>query len=189
VGRTIVLYIAVPIAIIAYAADVSDRLGWIKLTETGDVVTSWGVMNNEVTSRGVMNNDRVFYIAVNSRLLRDYQKDYKMMEIVQIQYTNIDRMTDTDIEKSVLYTITGDPMIVALTLSSPSHLRGSMPNAGIDKSELSTSFILVVVPGDLSPEQIRSLSDVDRLGGKIIGGGAANVVYGVHTGVGTPGKS
>lgn len=112
-GRTIVLFIAVPIAIIAYAADVSDRLGWIKLRETGDVITSWGVTK-----------EHVFLMGVNSRLLTDFQKDYKLMEIIQIPYANIDRMTDTNIEKSVLYTITGGPMIVALTLSSPSHLPG-----------------------------------------------------------------
>jgi hypothetical protein len=167
--RRVILSIAFPIAIAAYAFDIADRLGWITLKEASDPILGWGVNNDTGT----------FWISVNSRPLLTYRNDYKIMEVIQIPFANVDKMTDMHIEKSVLYTITGGPMVVALTLSSPSHLGATWQNIIPDKAQLLTNFTLVLVPSDLSPDQIRSLSDVLRLGGKIIGTGAENVVYNV----------
>jgi hypothetical protein len=93
-----------------------------------------------------------------------------MMLIIEVPLANIDAMTDVNIEKSGLYTITGDPTVVALPLPSPSHLLSPVqPNKKPgDSFSALVAFYLVIIPNDLSAEQVRSLSDVEKLGGKII---------------------
>lgn len=88
-------------------------------------------------------------------------------------------MTDTDIERGAVYTITGNPITMAVKLPTANHLRvTSPPNSKPgDSFEVMMDFMLVIIPNDLSPEQIRSLADVERLGGKIITTSATNVTY------------
>jgi hypothetical protein len=158
-ARTIVLSIALPIAIAAYTLDVGDRLGLIKLSETGDLIQSWGQRVNN------------FYMIVNSRRLWDYKDNFKMVLVLEIPYAHLDKMTDTSIEKSTTYTITGDVINVAASLPTPHHLRviATQPNVKVgDEVRLMMDFNLVIIPNNILPEQITSLSDVGRLGGKIV---------------------
>ena len=76
-------------------------------------------------------------------------------------------MTDTHIEKSVLCTISEGYSFVAIT--SISHLLLSLPprfTGGTFKNL--TMIYLVIVPNNVAPEQVASLFDVERVGGKII---------------------
>lgn len=61
-GRTILLIIAVPIEIISYADDVTDRLGWINLPNRRDVVVGWGRHNDN------------FYEFINYKLLLGHKR-------------------------------------------------------------------------------------------------------------------
>jgi hypothetical protein len=106
------------------------------------------------------------YMSVNSHLLLTYQDKFKMMFIANVLYADIDIMTDTAIDKSALYTITGS--LTVLAIASPSHLRVVPPPGSSETFKINTSFSLVVIPNNVSPEQVRSLSDVTRVGGKII---------------------
>jgi hypothetical protein len=153
-ARTIVLWIVLPIAIGAYTLDVGDRLGWIELSEKGDLIQSWGHTGNAL------------YMTVNSRKLWDYKEKFKMMLVIEIPYSNVDRITDTAIDKSTAFTITGDAVNVAALLTSPTHLRP--PNNNPSQISVMVEFNLVLIPNDLRPEQITSLADVQRLGGKIV---------------------
>jgi hypothetical protein len=171
-ARALALAIALPVAVVAYVIDITDRLGWVKFSEgplcVCDVIKGWG-------HRG----DALF-IQVNSRLLLDYKDHFKMILIMEVPYANIDRMTDTNIEKSALFTITdAETLDLAVRLPTPPHLRVAPPlNSNIgDAFDLLVNFTLVLIPTDLSPEQIRSLFDVQRLGGKIITTYSANVGF------------
>lgn len=148
--------IAGVIAIAAYTLDISDRLGWINLSTKGEIVPLWGASNG------------TFQMAVQSQQFAEYKDTFKMMEILQIPYSDMDRMTDTNIEKSALFTITEQPTTVALR-STP-HLRIRVPSNSKtgDIVTVLVSYNLVLIPDSLSAEQIRSLSDVEKLGGKII---------------------
>ena len=88
-------------------------------------------------------------------------------------------MTDVGIEKSDLFTFTGGIVNIAVPAElSNTHLRlGNPPNSKPgDQYRRTLEFNVVIVPKDLSAEQIRSLSDVQRLGGKIIKTSSQGVV-------------
>lgn len=82
VGRTIILFIAVPIAIIAYAADVADRLDWVNLSNRGELLLGWG------------RHDDTFFEIINSPLLSDDKGTFHVLLILNVAYSDIDRMTD-----------------------------------------------------------------------------------------------
>jgi hypothetical protein len=165
-GRTVIMSTAGIIAIAAYTLDISDRFGWINLSAKGEIVPAWGA------------NNGTFLMNVQSQQLAAYKDTFRMMEILEIPYADTDRMTDTNIEKSAAFTITGDSTVVALRLSSPMHLnvRGPSTAKAGDTITILVSFNLVIVPQSVSGDQIRSLSDVERLGGKIITTRASNAI-------------
>ena len=163
IARALALAVAVPVLIAAYAIDISDRLGWVKFSEgplcVCDVINGWGQRGGSM------------FIQVNSRLLLDYKDHFKMMLIMAVPYPDVDRATDTAIDKSALFTITDNANLdLAVRLPTPPHLR-LVPPPNIksgDVFDLLVNFNLVIIPSDLSPEQIRSLSDVQKFGGKLI---------------------
>ena len=59
--------------------------------------------------------DGSFHMNIDSSSLSSYANNYKIAFILNIPYTNIDRMTDTLIEKSELYTITNGFQSLAIT--------------------------------------------------------------------------
>ena len=170
--RTVILFIAVPIAIVAYAADVSDRLGWINLSNRGAVVQRWGIADSQ--------GGGVFWMIVNSGPLVKYEDNYKMMLVVVSLYGNIDTITDTNIEKSSSFSITGGITNISIPFQFGTlHLRISQPpNIRLgDERRVSVGLSLVIIPKDLSVEQFRSLSDVQRLGGKIIAMPSTDLIF------------
>jgi hypothetical protein len=158
--RTIILSIAIPVAIVSYSLDVADRLGWIDLANRGDIIDGWGVADNGA-----------FYVRVNSFPLLKYSNNFKLMLILEVEYANIDRMTDVGIEKSELFTITGGIINIGIPVQLPNtRLRLTNPpnSKPGDQYKRTVDFNVVIIPNDLSGDQIRSLPDVQRLGGKII---------------------
>jgi hypothetical protein len=167
ITRTLTLFIALPIAIAAYTVDISDRFGWIKLSEgplTSDFIQGWGKQDNSL------------FMTVNSRYLLNYKDHFKLMLVLHIPYANIDRMTDAAIEKSSLYIITGSITHLPIAAPAMKQLRVIPPITNGEFNVL-MDFNLVIVPNDTSAEQIRSLSDVERVGGKIILTHATNVGF------------
>jgi hypothetical protein len=96
-------------------------------------------------------------------------KTEKALLITRTIFSDKDRMTDEWIAKSVAYTIDGDTL--TLVTVNKANMRFAL-NAGN-----LVEFNFVVIPGNVSPDQIHSLSDVLRLGGQILAnsiqGGAA----------------
>jgi hypothetical protein len=163
VARTIILVFSIPVAIALYALDIADRLDWITLSNKGDVVQGWGTQGAQ--------NGGVLYMRVNSAPLLEYKTHFNMMLILASIYSNIDTMTDVSIDKSSSFSITGGIVNIAIPFQfGTTHLRISQPpniKPG-DEYRVLVGFYLVIIPKDLSAEQLRSLSDVQRLGGKII---------------------
>lgn len=169
-GRKITLSIALLVAITAYAIDVSDRFGLIKFSEklSSDMVLSWG------RAPGAFG----FQMVVNSKQLINYEENYKMILIVNCPDASIDPVTDTAIAKSIPYTITGAITPLTILMSEKiEHLRVIPPPGTKGEFYVTVGFYLVIIPNNLSPEQIRSLSDVKNLGGKIIGASAAGIPF------------
>jgi hypothetical protein len=103
-----------------------------------------------------------FYTEVNTDPLMEYRENSKLLMIVRISYSDIDGMTDTAIEKSGAYTIVPHKLIMSAILQPKYKLRVSKTQSN------AIQYYCVLIPSRLSPELIASLSDIERLGGKIV---------------------
>jgi hypothetical protein len=104
-----------------------------------------------------------FTARLNTASLKDYKDKNYLMLIVRFAYTNIDRMSDTSIEKSTPYTIDGADVRMAIVGKiNPPNLRIE-PNAPV-----TIEYDTVLMPRSFSPDQIHFLNDVEHLGGRIL---------------------
>jgi hypothetical protein len=87
-------------------------------------------------------------------------KIYRAILIMRTQYTDRDRMSDDWIAKSIPYSI--DAQYLTLVTNAVNQMRATpgMTNP--------IEFNFVVLPKDITPDQIRTLRDVAVLGGKIL---------------------
>ncbi len=109
-----------------------------------------------------MSEDRHgFEASVDSSLLAEYEQSDKLLIILRVAWGNIDEMTDRAISKSAPFTITGG-IITIVVPAVPGQLDMSSTVGN------SLFFYAVLLPDQVSPEQIFSLSDVLNLGGKIL---------------------
>jgi len=99
------------------------------------------------------------FIEVDGKQIAEYADAFKGLFVARTSFSNVDRMSDTVIAKSITYTITPDIMIFSIP----------NPKLRINSGQLNlVEFDLVVIPKDISPDHILSLADVQRLGGEII---------------------
>jgi hypothetical protein len=100
--------IPITLALVAWGAVAFNYadLHYLSVPPTpGDYIQEYGV-------HGV--NGGVSYIMkVNTKQLLQYSEAYKLAFVIRVQYADRDRMTDTAIEKSGLYTITDSTIILA----------------------------------------------------------------------------
>lgn len=87
-------------------------------------------------------------------------KGEKAMLITHVQYADRDRMTDDWIAKSITYTIDGPQLGLLAVTHNEMRFAGGVPNA--------IEYDLVILPASIRPEQIKTLSNVPQLGGKIL---------------------
>lgn len=111
-------------------------------------VLQWGVGTN------------TFHLVVDTSPLRDEKDSAKLVLVVRTSFADIDPMTDTAIEKSSAYTITGGVLPLAVVGTGKIRLAALQENL--------VEFDLILLPVRHSPEQIRSLGDVESLGGKLL---------------------
>ena len=104
-----------------------------------------------------------YIMKVNTKQLLQYSEAYKLAFVIRVQYADRDRMTDTAIEKSGLYTITDSTIILA----HPSSYTLRFAINQINPIE----YTLILIPSKLTIEQISSLGDVDHIGGRILATG------------------
>ncbi len=88
----------------------------------------------------------------------------RLLYIVRLGYDNIDRMSDTAIEKSILYTIDGSSFRMSIVVQlNPMRLRVNPAHPAVN-----VEHNVVIIPSTFSTGQINSLSDVEQLGGRIL---------------------
>ena len=115
-----------------------------------DMVLGWG-----------LNGPNSFYMTVNGTYLNAYARDYKMGFILNVPYTNIDKVTDTAIGKSDLFTITSDTQNIG-------RVGTEWIRAPLGVANLNVSYYLVVVPNGFTMDEIKNLQDLLKIGGRII---------------------
>jgi hypothetical protein len=132
-------------------------------------LVSWGAIGFDYLSRtppppaaivnyGFDGQDQ-FHGIVQFRNWLDYQH-LKAILITRTLWADRDRMTDTWIAKSIPYTIDG-PQIVLVTINKAQMRFAANQGNFIE-------YTLAVIPSDVSPDQVLTLSDIAKLGGKIL---------------------
>lgn len=156
------------------------------------MLLTWGVVAFEIYDRHyntpISSSDIIkltsaapphtYTMMVQSDPLLKYKDSYKLMLITRVQYVDRDRMTDTNIDKSAPYTITGGEFVLAS--NGAGNLR-FIPQA-LNPLE----WTLVMIPSSVGPDQIRNLEDVVHLGGRILGSQAQTVFAGPADNLPTP---
>jgi hypothetical protein len=104
---------------------------------------------------------RTYFMTINTPLLQQYRNDHKLMLLVRAVFADVDRMSDTKIEKSALYSIPiGDPLTLALVST------GKMKVAALQATQV--EYDIILLPSSVSHDRVTMLSDVEPLGGKIL---------------------
>jgi len=104
---------------------------------------------------------------IDGKYLSSYKNKYNLLLIGEVPMPGIDTMTSKSIKKSVVYTITDGEITLVVDM------------VGIPTPIQSNGYVIfythvALIPKNVSPDKITTLSDVERMGGKIIarrGGG------------------
>lgn len=102
----------------------------------------------------------IYQVGVNSAQVVQYRDTHKLMLIIRTAFSDVDRFTDPTIEKSRPYTIDGG--VMALVHPSDGKLKGLINEA------TPIEYQVVLLPNQFEPDQIKTLGDIEKLGGKIV---------------------
>ncbi|TAN50445.1 MAG: hypothetical protein EPN21_08925 [Methylococcaceae bacterium] len=111
-----------------------------------------------------------FYAAVDTSSLLDKKDEYKLILAVRVNYADIDPITDTALEKSGEYIITGE-LVRLSTRPAPADPKLRL----FEAKQYSLLYYVIMLPHKYTSANVISLADVERLGGKIIGRKAQTV--------------
>lgn len=155
INRAVVLMAALTAIVVgAVGYDVYDRNHQVQR----DSVVSWGAAGT------------AFHMAVTTHDLQNAAKTQRMMLILRPVLMGSDPMTDTNIAKSGLFTISGPTVVLAISSLPPLLMAADQMNF--------MEFNAVLLPVGVGPERIRSLADVLDLGGRIYQTRATSVMAG-----------
>lgn len=114
---------------------------------------SWGVI-------GQPSGFPLYSATVDTHAVFDGRNKYKLMLLARNNWASVDRLTDTAIEKSGLYSIDGT--VIPLQIIGKGVIKWAIgaPNMA--------ELYIVMLPNDVSPDQITRLADIDKIGGKIV---------------------
>ena len=101
----VIVTVFATLALVAYAFDVSDRLG---LFASDDRIPG-------LIAGAAISPPATFEASVNGDLILRYKNNHRLMLIVRAWYPDLDSMNDKCMEKSVLYSITGGIELLATT--------------------------------------------------------------------------
>lgn len=102
----------------------------------------------------------IFYLVADGNTLLHYGSLKRAVLITRVAYSDVDKMSDTYIGKSVSYSLTAGPVNLAFSGFGGMRIRGDVP--------VPVEFYLVVIPFLYSPDQLHSLDDVAKLSGEIV---------------------
>jgi hypothetical protein len=139
------------LAVGAFAADAIDRHFFN--TPPVPIIQEYGMLPGGAGG---------FFANINTGPLLSYKDTDKLLLIMRVAYADVDRMTDNRIDKSTEYTITG--LVTQLALVLPLNYKMNISSTKTNMIDYS----VVLVPTKVSPDLIKSLSDVERLGGRIV---------------------
>lgn len=168
------------------SANVS-RLSWLNTGTVTLIVlvalawTPWFLQQNysiqpnaTILDYGLTGQPFTFYARINTEPLKRLKETYYLALIIRFQYANVDRMSDTAIDRSIQYTLDGSHIrMTVVGQTQPVALRVD-PSV----SAVTIEYDAVLIPRSFSTEQIKSLNDIERVGGRILSTVAQGVPFG-----------
>jgi hypothetical protein len=124
--------------------------------------THQSVDRNPILGYGV-HGPLTFYANVATADLVKYKDDAKLVLAVRINYADVDEMSDTCIERSAEYTITGNVLMLS-TKYAPERTALKV----VPATKYGLSYYVILLPKQYKANAISTLSDVEKFGGKII---------------------
>lgn len=143
---------AVVVAAVGY--DIYDRRTQVQR----DAILGWGAAGDN------------YHMTVDTHELQGLEKSHRLMLLVRPQLIGTDRITDTNIGKSGLFTISGAAVTIALPANVPLRMVPNQVNF--------MEYNAVLLPVGIGPERISSLRDVTDLGGKVFQSRGSSVMAG-----------
>jgi hypothetical protein len=95
--------------------------------------------------------------------LLPFAKDYLFIIIARVEDNSVEALTDTRIEKSQAFTITNEVRTIQINLSDEFAIRAEA--AARKSRQVSIQYYFAVIPKDVQPEQIHTITDITSLGG------------------------
>lgn len=142
-----------------------------------EAIMSWGAVGQQLHP-GDPFGPPVYTLLIDGSALQEYKDKFNAMLIVRVPYSNVDRLSDPAIEKSVLYSIENGPM----PLAHPSDGRLKFPGGQLTYVE----FNLALLPKTITADQIMRLQDVSSLGGILVAKVAQAITGGPPIPIETP---
>ena len=111
-----------------------------------------------------------YYAVVDGSAIQNEAYYFKLLLILRVPYAEKDPMTDTVIEKSELYTIEPQPIVLA---HNSEHILKLLLNTATP-----ITFTIGMIPVNISRDDIKSLSDINKVGGRILDQASTAIVAG-----------
>ena len=109
-------------------------------------------------------SSRTASVTIDTSYLLPFSKGFSFMMIVRVEDNSVEALTDTKIEKSQSFTITGEVRTFQINLSEDFIQKADVTDKRFNKVSLQYYFALI--PKHIRPEQILTLSDIVALGGR-----------------------
>jgi hypothetical protein len=151
-ARRLIGWTLLVMALIFYAIDLADRFGVLPREEPQALIADVGLLP-----------PNTYLMIVNTRSLRQNSDTHRLMICARLAYVDVDRMTDPNLDKTTLFTITGNQQTLGGTASN------SLVSRLIPEHSYDLELDLILMPKDISPNQVTTLASVQRLGGTILG--------------------
>jgi hypothetical protein len=146
--------------ILAWLAVGFDYYGWHRGTQPfTTAIVEWNA-GGQPLHPGDQYGPLVYTVTVDASSLQPYKDEFNALLIVRIGYANIDRPTDTMIEKSVPYTIENRTFRISHPSDGKLRYMPGQPSV--------IEFNLALIPKTVTPDQITRLQDVTMVGGMIV---------------------
>jgi hypothetical protein len=115
---------------------------------------------------GASRETRYAFVKLDTAVLEPWKDDFNVMVILRVADNSVETLHDKLINKSDAFAITGEVRTLGVNLT-PEFIKRADEISGRFR-DMTIEYHIVVIPKNVSPNQIGMISDLDALGGQKI---------------------